>query len=209
MVKIIRLFIAVLAGAAVIASSGIARAQVPAFTFDSPTVDYNNSNWSLGFEFQVGAVPIEIVALGFYQQLNQAWQHDHHVGIFDLAQNLLVDTWVTSGSTLDGYFRYENVPSTILSANTSYRIAGTTGSDNYTWDPVNFQVDPAISFTTDVYVLSNTLAYPVNVVGAIYGIFGPNFKLKPTNEVPEPGALALLVGMGAGGALFLRRRARR
>lgn len=209
MIRSIRLFIAVLAGAAVIAFAGSARAQVPAFTFDSPTVDFNNNNWSLGFEFQVGAVPIEIVALGLYQQQNVPWQYNHHVGIFDLAQNLLVDAWVTSSSTLDGYFRYENVPSTILSANTTYRIAGTTGSDNCTWDPVNFQVNPAITFTKDVYVLSNTLAFPTESVSGLYGFFGPNFKLKLTNEVPEPGALALLVGMGVGGAIFLRRRARR
>ena len=177
----------------------------------SPAVSIRPGNLAvyqsvLGFQFLVGSDPIEVSALGFYQDAMRQWADVHQVGIFDMSQNLLTSAVVTSSSLLEDLFRYEHVNPIRLSANTSYVIAGTTGQDRFTFSPVSFQVNPAITYEANRFSAGTTLAFPGPPAGNWIGWFGPNFKLQ---AVPEPGALALLVGMGAGGARFLRRRARR
>jgi hypothetical protein len=185
-------------------------AQAPAVDFTSPTLDFTNGNWSLGFEFDVlNPLGVSVTHLGFYDAGRDGITGDHPVGIWDAAMNLLASATVTSASSLIGWFRWESIVALHLPAATGYRIAAVTGSDLYTWNPNGFMVHPDINFVTDRWVetTGTTLVFPVSSDGED-GYFGANFMLDSDQQVvpvPEPMAMALL-GMGLLGLEAVRRR---
>jgi hypothetical protein len=149
---------------------------VAAVDFTSPTENFTNGAWSLGFEFTTNTA-VTVTALGFFDGGQDGLAESHDVGIFDGVGNLLVSGTVTNGSALDGWFRYVWVTPTVLPAGAMYRIAAATGSENYTWDPTDFTVNPSITYIGDRYVASTTLAFPTEGPSEAAGYFGPNFKL--------------------------------
>lgn len=201
----------VAAGAGIIAlgTTGAANAAAisgtPAIDFSSPTTDFTNGAWSLGFKFSTNKT-IKVESLGFYDDLKNDLTESHDVGIYDNSGNLLVSGTVNPGDLLDGWFRYTSVASTVLQAGKTYFIAATTGSENYTWNPNGFTVAPFINFLEDKYVVSNVLAFPVNGPSGFNGFFGPNFTAAP---VPEPFTmLGVATAMGFG-ATFKRKLAKK
>jgi hypothetical protein len=193
-----------------------ARADYAALEFKNTVVDYTNGNWSLGWRFTVTDTVVAS-ALGFYDDKGDGFKSSHAVGIFKDAGTLIGWTTVTNADPLDGHFRYHSIPGLLLQAGQTYRIAGTTGSDNYTWWPTGASTDPRVKYLNDVYTYSNSLVYPVETVGYTdlnaAGWFGPDFKLAGGASIqggstPEPGSLTLL-GLGAlglGGIAWRRRR---
>jgi hypothetical protein len=179
-------------------------ASATAIDFTTPGTDFNNNAWSLGFEFNV-TTAYNVTALGFYDDLKNGLAESHAVGIYDSAGSLLFSGTVPSGTgaPLVGWFRYVSVTPYFLPVGVGYRIAATTGAENYTWNPVGFTTDPAITFVRDRFVLSGTLAFPDPGTSGVAGWFGPNFDGEP---VPEPSSLVLL---GAGLLGFARRLRRR
>ena len=109
-----------------IMGSGFAQAA-PTADFTSPTVDYSDNSWSLGWAFTVNQ-PITVTALGFYDDLKDGLTESHYVGIFDAGQNLVVSAQVTPGNPLNSWWRWTQASPTVLTTGTEYRIAAVTGS---------------------------------------------------------------------------------
>lgn len=185
----------------IICGIGVQRANAAAIGFSSTAV--NTGTFSVGFEFDV-LTPIEVTALGFYDDLGDGLTESHAVGIYDSSGTLLVSGTVAPGDPLVDGFRYASIASYLLAVGTGYRIAAVTGSDPYAYNPNSFVVDPSITFVRSRYSASATLVFPTETDG-LTGYFGPNFLLEP-QSVPEPATL-LLVGLGLGAAA--RRRLRR
>lgn len=177
----------------------------PAISFSGVVINATNGVWSLGWEFNVNSA-LSVTALGFYDDNQNGLSEDSHVGIFNSSGMLLVSTTVTTSDPLTGFFRYSAISPFVLAAGNGYRIAATTGSMNYTWDPTGFSVDPRITFVSDVYTSSTTLVFPNEGCCSVsQGYFGPNFLIGGDVAVSEPATLALL-GAGLLGLAALRRR---
>lgn len=181
-------------------------AQAAAIDFTAPTVDTTNNTWSLGFKFSTNK-DITVNSLGFYDDLKNDLTESHDIGIFDEIGNLLVSGTVNPGDVLDGWFRYTTVASTKLQAGKTFFIAATTGSENYTYDPTGFAVDPNINYLGTAYTVSSSLVFPsFDSFDTTKGYFGPNFDYEATTPVPTPALLPGLVGLGAAA---LRKRSQK
>jgi hypothetical protein len=182
-----------------------ASAATLAIDFTDVTVDYNNGqSWSLGWEFNTVA-PFTVTALGFYDDGQNGLLGSHDVGIYDSAGNLIVSATVQPSDLLTNWWRFAPIAPTLLPVADGYRIAATTGSENYTWNPTGFVVDLNLSFVADRYTSSSSLVFPTDTSGdGTIGWFGPNFMFEAA-PIPEPSTFGLL-GAGLLGLIALRRR---
>lgn len=195
--------------------SALAHAQTPAYTFASAPVSHDNP-LSLGFVFSTSA-PVEVRALGYYDEGQDGFATAHEVGIFDAGGALLTSTLLSSGTveTLTDQFRYKAITPFVLAAGSTYTLAATTYGSADGWAYGNagaslagFTVDPRISIANNAsrfhYQSDNVLRDPQDVFG--YTIYaGPNFLIGAAN-VPEPGSVAFLAGVGLSSIGFLARR---
>jgi hypothetical protein len=179
-----------------------------AVDFTTPGQDFNNGQWSLGWEFHVLA-PFTVTQLGFYDDGKNGLAEAHDVGIWDPNGNLMVTGTVQPGDPLVSWWRWTSVTPVVLLPDTGYVIAGVTGLiDNYTWDPEGFVTDPRIQFAVNRYLASAALVYPVSVDPNVsVGFFGPNFSDEGA-AIPEPATSALIGGGLLAVVLAFRRRAK-
>jgi len=193
---------------ALLLAASQAKAQQLAVNFTQPGVDFSNNAWSLGWSFNV-LTPISVSALGMYDDNADGFvDGSHDVGIWDGLGNLLGSATVTSTSRLNGFFRMIDVSPFLLGVGTDYRIASTTGRDNYTWATVGKTVDPNIEFIGDAYEESATLAYPSIGPRGEDGWYGANFESAAV-VVPEPATFALMAPLVLVIGGVMRRRAKR
>ncbi|XGV99010.1 MAG: PTPA-CTERM sorting domain-containing protein [Leptolyngbya sp. BL-A-14] len=177
-------------------------ANFTAIDFSAPTTNFTNGQWSLGFQFTTNKT-INVTSLGFYDDFQNDLTQNHDIGIFDKTGTLLVQGTVKPGDALDGFFRYTSVQSTQLQAGGTFFIASTTGTENYTFNPTGFSVNPNITFVSSVFRFSDTLVFPIETPAAQSsdgnkGYFGPNFKADAPAAIPTPALLPGLIGLGIG-----------
>lgn len=199
---IARLLIAAVAAA--LFCTTVAAAPMAAFTVSSPGGFYNDDDYSLGWKFTVGSNSIQVVKLGLFRELVGFGPKD--VGIYGMDGGLLGSASVSAADALDNFYRYVDIAPLILSANTSYVIAGqfTRNQGNYAYNPGGFTVSPDLSFDENRYVASTALAFPTLSDQGVIGYFGPNFQYESA-PVPEPGTYLLFA---AGFSLLAARRFR-
>ncbi|MBW4693920.1 MAG: PTPA-CTERM sorting domain-containing protein [Lyngbya sp. HA4199-MV5] len=188
-------------------------ASLTAVDFSTPTTNFTNGSWSLGFQFTTKKA-VNVTKLGFYDDFQNGLTQTHDVGIFDDAGSLLVQGTVNPGDALEGFFRYTSVRSTLLQAGGTFFIAAVTGSESYTFNPEGFSVNPNITFGSSAFRFSNTLVFPGTLSGSEptlgdssiqnsdnnLGYFGPNFQFQADEvaAVPTPALLPGLIGLGIG-----------
>jgi hypothetical protein len=185
------------AGTACLTCSVMEIVQAAAIDFSEPTIDFTNGiSWTLGFTFRTNQ-EITVTRLGFYDDQKNGLAASHIVSILDEADQRVVSGTVQRDDPLTSWFRYTNVNPTVLAAGKTFRIVTITGTENYTWNPSGFTVNPAISFLGDAFrPINSPLPQPSFSSSGVIGWFGPNFDFDEITAIPSPTLLPGLIGMG-------------
>ena len=199
--------------AAVSLFASVANAQTTAITdIVSPSIELSpTESLALGFQFTANN-NISITQLGAFDDKGNGLAATHAVGLYSVAtQSLLASTIVSSNSTLDGLFRYNDVKTVDLTAGQDYIVAAVylKNTDAYLLSQKSYAVSADITFVKDLYTTATTPAsiFPTETYG-LPGYFSANFKYKSSpSAIPEPSVLALLLPV-LGTAIIKRRRAK-
>ena len=152
---------------------------------------------------------IVVSHLGLFDNLNDGFNSDHEIGIFDYASGtLLVSAFLNAGTgdLLVDNFRYTEISGTLLEADTEYIVAFHASEEDLMVidNPVSLSFDPGITYLSSSWSEgSGSLDMPVNQGGTFPYRFGPNFQF---DTIPEPSSLAFLLLMAP--SLLKRRRHR-
>jgi len=152
-----------------------------------------NQSATIGWSFSVGAVSVQLTALGIYDHNGDGIEDAHPVGIWTAAGALLAQATVPAGTagTLVGSYRYVTVaPPLTLSAGQTYVVGAYFGPvidrcDSACGDASLYSgletYDPRITFLQSRQNQSigggGSLAFPDLNAGVTEGFFGPNFLL--------------------------------
>ena len=187
------------------AASVPSQAQTSAFTLTS-TDDYRNNSWAFGELFTIGSQNLTISGLGAYDAGGNGFvtAGGIPVGLYRVSDGvLLASTNVTSADPLTNRFRYSSVAPLTLTSGVQYEIVAVNESDLY--NLTGATVNPLITDNGFNYGQSTTLQR-LNTFTGNGMLWMANFQIAPAVAVPEPGSLALLVGIGMTSAGFLARR---
>lgn len=187
----------------------IGAAKLPAASivdFTNPGTVLNNGAFTLGFTFQVNST-ISVDGLGFFDDGKNGLTQSHDVGLWTGTGTLLASATVTNANALDSWFRYATI-STLTLAPGTYVVAATTGTENYAFEPTGFFTAPQITFVQDAFIFGPILAFPTQTdPGTAVGFFGGNVRLATVGAaVPESGLTAIILALGLGCLVALRRR---
>ncbi len=158
--------------------------------------------------------PIDVTALGIYDDYNNGFQDAHDVGIFRVSDQSLVTSATLpagTGGSLENGFRYFSLPSPAALSIGDYEILMVMpygGSiDSQVILASNVSTAAQITWLHSAFNDGSSLRYLQDIVGAYeQGMFGPNFKFVSA-AVPEPTSLALTAAALAGVAVTRRRKA--
>lgn len=175
----------------------------------------NGTGFAVGYRFRANT-DIVVTALGAYDFGLDGIVGGAAVGLYTLTGNLLASATVpggTSGSFLDGAFRYVDIADIELDAGTEY-VLGSYSTDpngffNANYGGVVLDIDPAITLLRNRDKAGVTqLVFPDREpTNTHLGSFGPNMQISAINAVPEPGSLALMMAaLGAMVVLVRRQR---
>ncbi|KQQ88020.1 hypothetical protein ASF77_14985 [Massilia sp. Leaf139] len=179
----------------------------PISAIDLTAVGSSTFNYSgtLGWSFKAKS-DMNVGALGQWDFQDNGLSSSSWVGIWDASNNLLASVTVGTGTagTLIGHYRYADISDITLQAGKTYTIGSTFSGSVMLSSYAGYSFTPAaqLSEVKGAWNSSPKTAL-TSFVGssAIYG--GANFLI--TNEVPEPGSLAL-IGLGILGAAVARCR---
>jgi uncharacterized protein DUF4082 len=153
----------------------------------------NNGSWTLGYQFTVGAVPIRVSDLGYFDSDQNGLVSSHQVGLWKMDGTLLTSAIVDNASPLNSFFRWKSISPILLNANTAYKVAGTTGTDDYSWENSGFGVGAGITYNSDAYV-AGSFAFPASTdmrTPANPAYFGGNIAYTLVPECSTLGLTAL------------------
>ncbi len=231
----LRNFTKVIAGVFALAAISFAapsQAAQPAIDFTGFNHQNIGSNFNIGWEFTVGASAITVSQLGYFDFNQDGLATTHDVAIWTTGGSQVISATVASGTggSLNGKFRYTTIANTVLTANTTYIISGTSGTvDEFALGstsgfPVTLTgltVDPGISLVqsaldngsnpglafANATSSANTLFAGANMIYAAGGGGGGGGG----GGVPEPGTVGLLIasGFSSMGLVFRNRKIRK
>ena len=168
---------------------------------------YGSQSGPVGWTFQP-ATDIDVTALGAFTNLvGGAGGFTFQIGLWDASGSLLASQTVTSASITVDQGKYSDIIPLLLLASQTYYVAV------YTPGALEIPVGTP-TMASDIQLGPNatssqpSFTFP-STVGSLSGsdvIIGPNFLFQPLG-VPEPSA-PLLLSVGIGGLLALRRRVR-
>jgi autotransporter-associated beta strand protein len=213
--------VAVLAAVGCAVGGQHARADVIAVQDWSGAVEYvfhRQDGVTLGYDFTVGAAPIILTKLGFFDYGADGLSESHEVGIWQLdnttalAKATITTTSPLEGQMIDtdkGQFRFEELASTMrLSANTTYRIGANYSSTH------NDRSVQALSGQTPSKTIADGISYgppryrydasglvrPDDLGPRTLGYIGPNFQFVPEHNyyrMETDGGTVVVPGQGA------------
>ncbi len=187
-----------------------------------PTTGFGASN--LGWFFQVSET-VTVDALGLWDEGSDGVSA-HQVALWNAETlALLAATTVSNSSTqVDselsfGNWLFESISGVDLHPGVWYAVSAQYAADNTDLVRIfgGLTVAPFIAISSEdgapmvssAGVSSADLACPTTSLGPKYGAYGPNFHVAETADVPEPGSLALLGGLGVAALISVRRLKRR
>ena len=137
------------------------------------------------------------------------------IGLWDSAGNLLTSASISTTAPADdtpsavvGDFIGTPVAPVLPPAGTYTVGALIDGNDFVLIGP--FSSVSSVAFNQAYINTSGSFTQPTSAVGfpAAYAFIGPSFKIADASAVPEPGSVALLVGVMSVSGLMLRKRRR-
>ncbi len=170
-----------------------------------------------GWEFQVTST-ITVNALGFWDEGANGLTNRHDVGLWDISQNLLASTTVTTASTpvastsSAGQWLFNAIAPLSLTPG-NYVLGATFANNDADLARLNTiaTTTAGVTFVTARQSASSSLAFPTILSpGLNAGIFGPNLLTQnpQTSPVPEPATLGMAGTAAVVGLVLARRRAK-
>ncbi len=220
----------------VLSLSQVAHAQT--LGLDTGVGDNNTSidefsQGTVGWSFTVGAAPVTVTSLGFWDYQSETLMNDHAIGLWNASGTLLASTTVTNASTrvasngAFGSWLFNSVSATTLAAGGTYTLGAFIPNSIGRSDASIYQDDTAttdsrITYSSALADSSIPLSGGSGATGLVRptvaqpglgpGIFGPNveFAAAGSGAAPEPGSIALLASLALPlGGMVLRRRCRK
>jgi hypothetical protein len=161
----------------------IANANPQSAAVDMPTLtgtDVNQAPFSMGYLFRPKQ-DLKVATLGYYDDKGDGFKQSHQVVIFDAVQKqAIVNTVVSSGDPLRGFFRYHPVPPVTLITGHDYFVIGDNSNDNYRRDVTSLSVSSLITLRGSAFNNQPpTLgpAFPTESHPGEAPFFGPTFEI--------------------------------
>lgn len=169
---------------------------VSAWSLD-PVSAFRNASWSFGQKFTVGSDDINVTGIGAFDAGQDGFISTGGipVGIFRESDgSLLASTNVVSSDTLDGGFRFADIATLLLDANTEYRVVAVNLDDLYNGLTLNWLVDSAITLGNYGYCNTTVLTSCDNFTGNnLIWMANFRFEIAAIIDVPEPAPILLMV----------------
>ncbi len=168
---------------------------INAFVFPQPSSATDTVTGNDAFYF-TPLRNIIVSALGMYDHNQDGLTQTHTVGLYQVSGTVLLQSITVGpgGGFINGVFRFETIPDTLLSAGTQYAVSGftVTATGSHAWNPPGLAIAPLIGYNGYAYNLNGAPSLPTGPLDPSGTFFGPSFLFS---ENPEPATL-LLAGTG-------------